>query len=60
MGTYEDVSQKELETMWDGSRMYEAMGAMQREQQLKVAIAARGPLTKEQLRDSSNRCFSHV
>jgi hypothetical protein len=59
-GTYEDVFQKELKSMWDGSKMYDVMEAMRREQQLKAAIAARGPLTKERLREFSNRCFSHV
>jgi hypothetical protein len=59
-GTYEDVFQNELKSMWDGSKMYEIGGAMRREQQLKAAIAARGSLTKERLWEFSNRCFSHV
>lgn len=59
-GTYEDTFEKELKSMWDGSKVYEVMGAMHREQQLRAAIAARGQLTKERLREFSNRCFSHV
>lgn len=59
-GTFEDVFQKELKSMWDGSKMYEITGAMQREQQLKDAIAERGPLTKHRLRDFANRCFPHL
>lgn len=59
-GTYEDVFEKELKSMWDGSKMYEVMGAMRREQELKAAIASRGTLTRERLRELSNKCFSHV
>lgn len=59
-GTYEDIFTNELKSMWDGSKMYEVMGAMRREQKLKAAIAARGPLTKQRLRELSNQCFSHV
>jgi len=59
-GTYEDTYTKELKSMWDGSKMYEVMGAMRREQELNAAIAARGQLTQERLREFSNRCFSHV
>jgi hypothetical protein len=59
-GTYEDVAENELKSMWDGSKMYEVGGALRREQQLRAVIAARGPLTRERLRTLSNRCFSHV
>jgi hypothetical protein len=45
-GTYKDVFQNELKSMWDGSKMYEIMGAMQREKQLKAAIAAKGAANK--------------
>ena len=59
-GRFEDVHRKELNSMWDGSKMYEMGGAMQKERQLRDAIAARGPLTRENLRGFANRCFAHV
>jgi hypothetical protein len=59
-GTYEDIFQNELKSMWDGSKMYEMSGALRRENELKAAISARGPLTKTRLRDLSNKCFKHV
>jgi hypothetical protein len=59
-GTYEDLFEKELKSMWDGSKMYEIMGAMRREQELKDAIARRGGLNNSKLKEIVDRCFSHV
>lgn len=59
-GTYEDVWQKELKEMWDGTKMYEISGAMRHEAQLKESILKRGPLTSARLREIANACFSHV
>lgn len=59
-GTYEDVWEKELKEMWDGTKMYEITSAMRHEAQLKENICNRGSLTSARLRELSNACFSHV
>ncbi len=59
-GTYEDLFEKELKEMWDGSKMWEISGIMRREAELRAAIKARGPLTGARLRELANSCFAHV
>jgi hypothetical protein len=59
-GTYEDLYEKELHEMWDGSKLYEMGGAMMRDAQLKQAIQERGHLSTQRLREISNSCFNHV
>lgn len=59
-GTYEDIWEKELKEMWDGTKMYEMGGALRHEAQLKENIQRRGQLTSTRLREISNACFSHV
>lgn len=59
-GTYEDVWEKELKEMWDGTKMYEVSGAMRHEAQLKESIRKRSPLNSTRLREISNARFSHV
>jgi hypothetical protein len=58
--TYEDVWEKELKSMWDGSKMYEVMDAMRREQELRIKIQSRGSLTGNRLKELANACFKHV
>lgn len=59
-GTYEDVWEKELKSMWDGSKMYEIGSAMRREQELRSNIQSRGSLTRSRLKELANECFKHV
>jgi hypothetical protein len=59
-GTYEDLYEKELKAMWDGSKMYEVTGAIRRETMLRQAIEDRGSLTSERLREIAKSCFAHV
>jgi hypothetical protein len=59
-GTYEDIWEKELKDMWDGSKMHEVMSAMAREAQLNEDIRNRGLLNSNRLRELANACFSHV
>lgn len=59
-GTYEDLWENELQSMWDGSKMYEVFGAMRREQELRNNIQSRGPLTRRRLKDLADACFKHV
>lgn len=59
-GTYEDVWTKELDAMWDGTKIYEASGAIRREAELREQIRVRGPLTRDRLRVLANDCFVHV
>jgi hypothetical protein len=58
--TYEDIFVKELNGMWGGPTRYNTTMRMIREEELRAAIASRGNLTKERLRELSNKCFSHV
>ena len=44
-GTYEDLWEKELRDMWDGSKMYEITGAIRRDAELRRLIQERGTLT---------------
>lgn len=59
-GTYEDVWEKELKEMWDGTKMYEMGGAMTRDAELRQRIRDRGSLTFDRLRELANACFVHV
>ncbi len=59
-GTYEDLWEKELRSMWDGSKLYEVMGAMRREQQLRQLIESRGRLDHKRLKELADACFAHV
>jgi len=59
-GTYEDIWQKELKKMWDGTKMYEMGGAMRRQMELREHIAVRGVLTSGRLRELADACFAHV
>jgi TIR domain len=59
-GKYEDLYEKELSSMWDGSKMYEMSGALRRQAELQLRIRDRGPLTQMRLREVSNSCFKHV
>jgi TIR domain len=59
-GTYEDVWDKELKAMWDGSKIYEISGALRREAELKQSISLRGSLTSERRRQMADACFAHV
>ncbi len=59
-GTYEDLAEKELREMWDGSKIYEIGGAMRRDAELRALISRRGALTAIRLREIANSCFSHL
>jgi hypothetical protein len=59
-GTYEDVWEKELKEMWDGTKIYEIGGALKREAELRESIRSRGSLTPERLRQLADACFAHV
>lgn len=59
-GTYEDIWEKELKEMWDGTKFYEASGAMRREADLKERIHSRGFLTSARLRELADACFAHI
>jgi len=59
-GTYEDVWEKDLKEMWDGTKLYEMGGAMRRDAELRQRIRDRGSLTSGRLRESANACFAHV
>ena len=59
-GTYEDVWEKELKEMWDGTKMYEMGGAMMRDASLRQRIRDRGPLTPSRLKELADACLSDV
>lgn len=59
-GTYEDLWEKELSEMWDGTKIYEIGSAMRREAELKESIHIRGALTSQRLRELADACFAHV
>lgn len=59
-GTYEDLYEKVLSSMWDGSKMYEMGGALRMEAALKQRIRDRGTLTQQRLREISDSCFKGV
>lgn len=59
-GTYEDLWERELRDMWDGNKMYEIGGALQRDAKLRKLIKQRGLLTTERVREIANSCFAHV
>lgn len=60
-GTYEDVFEKELKSMWDGSKIYHMTTEMlRREENMKNAIANRGVLNSARLKEIADSYFSHV
>lgn len=59
-GTYEDVWERELKEMWDGTKMYEMGGAMMRDARLRQNIRDRGQLTSARLKELADACFAHV
>jgi hypothetical protein len=59
-GTYQDVWEKELKEMWDGTKIYEASGAMRREAELRERLRIRGSPRGERLRELADACFAHV
>jgi len=59
-GTYEDLAEKELKSMWDGTKMYEMGGAIMHERALKEKISKRGILKNERLKQIADSCFSHL
>jgi len=59
-GTYEDVWEQELKSMWDGSKIYEISSAMRHEQELRNNIQLRGRLTRSRLKELADECFKHV
>jgi hypothetical protein len=59
-GRYEDLYEKQLSAIWDGSKMWEVSGAMRLEAELRQAIKDRGSLTQDRLREIVDSCFAHV
>lgn len=57
-GTYEDVWEKELKEMWDGTKIYQMGAAM--DAGLRQSIRDRGQLTSGRLQELADACFSHV
>jgi hypothetical protein len=55
--TYEDVWEKELKNMWDGTKVYQVTS---QDADLSQCIRDRGPLTSERLRELADGCFAHV
>ena len=58
-GTYEDVWEKQLKKIWDGSTMYH-MTAGGPDARLRRDIQERGQLTSERLKMLADECFDHV
>lgn len=58
--TYEDLYEKKLNEMWDGTKFYESMELMFREKELRTAIEKRGKLDSQKLEEMSNSFFFHV
>ncbi len=59
-GKYEDVWEREQKEMWDETKVYEMLGAMRREAELKETLRSRGSLNPERLRELADTCFAHV
>lgn len=60
-GTYEDLYEKELKEMWDGSKTYLMTSElMARSEWLRAQVAARSKLTRDDLNKIADSCFSHV
>lgn len=60
-GTYQDLYEKELKEMWDGSKMYMITSEiMARTEWLKTQVAARSKLTRDDLKKIADSCFTHV
>lgn len=59
-GTYEDLWEKELREMWDGSKMYEVASAMRRDAELRRLIQERASLTRNRLKEIADHCFAHI
>lgn len=59
-GTYKDLYENEIRTMWEPGKMYDLMSLRARELDLKKKIKERGPLTRERLKQIADSCFAHV
>jgi hypothetical protein len=60
-GTYEDMYEKELKEMWDGSKVYlMTMELMTRREWLTEQVAARRNMSRDDLKKIADSCFSHV
>lgn len=60
-GTYQDLYEKELKEMWDGSKTYMMTAEiMQRSEWLKAQVAARKTMTRDDLKKIADSCFAHV
>jgi len=60
-GTYQDLYEKELKEMWDGSKIYMiTAGTMQRSEWLKTQVEARKRMTRDDLKKIADSCFVHV
>jgi len=60
-GTYEDLYEKELKEAFSSGKVYlETLDRIQREQWLRQQVAARKRLTRGELKEIADSCFSHV
>lgn len=60
-GTYQDLYEKELKEMWDGSKIFMmTTEIMQRSEWLKVQVATRKNITRDDLKKIADSCFTHV
>ena len=59
-GTYEDLYEKQLTSMWEPGKMYEITGKMIQEAKIREKIKERGTLTRNRLKDIADSCFAHV
>lgn len=60
-GLYEDLYEKELKEMWDGSKIYMMTDEMvRREAWLKAQVAARKNMKRSELKEIADSCFDHV
>jgi hypothetical protein len=60
-GVYEDMYEKELKEMWDGSKIYMMTDALiKRTEWLKQQVAARKRMTRSELKAIADSCFDHV
>lgn len=60
-GTYQDMYEKELKEMWDGSKMYLMTAElMRRSEWLKSQVASRRNITRDDLKKIADSCFAHV
>jgi hypothetical protein len=60
-GTYEDLFEKQLKSLWDGSKIYHMTEELlRRGDNLKNAIANRGVLNRSRLKEIADSFFSQV